>query len=136
MKVILIFALVLVSNITWALSWNVEIQDEKTSEVRFFKFSNPGTHKLALDKLKSNVCTLRITDPIAGKEGESNLQGIEILCFHGGGALGMTMACIDGPNEINRFQRIRFQAMDGEPSKEAKKEKNKFYSYRTTVTCE
>ena len=61
-KAILILCL-LISKISFAASWSLDIHDQQSKEVKNYKFKSVGKHKIQLPNFKFSGCMLEINEP-------------------------------------------------------------------------
>lgn len=141
MKALVLSMVLSSSSITYAATWQVEIRNGQTSEVKIYKFLTVDTHKLEMPNFQHQGCMLKINEPTKVESGDRavTLQKAEVACIFPTGGIFVKKLCNNIPSEIDKATFAALDVIeDGAKfvDKKNKKKAGKFSSYGVMVTCE
>jgi hypothetical protein len=135
----LILLFLLISQGASAATWKVEIKNGQTSEVKTYKFSSEGMHKLELSTFDFVGCLLEIKKPSKLESSETTFvsQQSSIFCPTPTGGYFVHKICANIPSDLDKKIPTLFEVVEDGAKFETKKgKKGKFSSYAITLWCE
>lgn len=138
-KILMLLGLAWTPSFADAATWNLEIKNGQTSEVKTYKFSTPGTTALELPKFNHHGCMIEVKEPLTHDTIPTiKIQIASITCLNPLGGSTVKSVCANIPDESDRLKLTAFEiAEDGAKLKDNKTKKaGAFTSYLLSLRCE